>query len=123
MRDDVVDPFPEEWELLSLFECEPKLEEGDIPWAYDRLTFDSTRGSNRILCLIEPIYERLDFTWWHNQTKHLELKLRWVQGITISSGGGIDCMVATFRDSFLEPLRLQLKPTIECEWGTTRDCP
>lgn len=116
-------PFPEEWELLSLFECEPVLDDPEVPWAYNRLTFDTKRGSDRILCVIEPGYCCLDFTWWHNTTKHLALKLRSVQGITVASGGGIEFFVATFRDECLLPLRLQLKPSIECEWGTSSDFP
>ena len=118
-----MDPFPEEWELISLFETEPRELDPGIPWAYNNLTFETERGSNRILCVIEPGYERLDFTWWHNDTKHLALKLYWVSGLTVITGGGCDYLVASFRNPFLSQLRLQLKPTIECEWGTTNDLP
>ena len=118
-----MEPFPEEWELLSVFEVEPQILDPGVPWAYNNLTFESTRGSNRILCVIEPGYERLEFTWWNNEAKHLTLNLHWVSGLTVRSGGGCDCLIASFRDPCLSPLRLQLKPTIECEWGTSNELP
>ncbi len=119
----MMEPFPEEWQLLSLFETEPRILDPGIPWAYNNLTFETTRGSDRILCVIEPAYERLDFTWWHNQSKHLTLERHWVSGLTVVTGEGNDYMVATFRDQHLTELRLQLRPTIECKWGTTNELP
>ena len=38
-----MDPFPEEWELLALFESEPTLPISDVPWFYNRLTFQTKR--------------------------------------------------------------------------------
>ncbi len=119
----MMNPFPDEWELLSLFEAEPRLHDPDIPWVYNTLSFETARGSDRILCVIEPGYERLDFQWWHNQGRHLALKLHRVSGLRVVTGGGSEYLVATFRDDNLSQLRLQLKPTIECEWGTTDDLP
>ena len=118
-----MEPFPEKWELLSLFETEPTILAPGVPWVYNNLTFETTRGSDRILCLIEPGYECLNFTWWHNQTKHLALELHWVSGLTVVTGGGNDYLVATFRDQHLSQLRLQIRPAIECEWGTTNELP
>jgi hypothetical protein len=119
----MMEPFPEEWQLLSLFEIEPRILDPGVPWAYNNLTFETTRGSDRILCVIEPGYERLDFTWWHNQSQHLKLELHCVSGLTIVTGAGNDYMVATFRDQYLTELRLHLRPTIECQWGTTNELP
>jgi len=35
-------PFPDNYELESYFECEPKiLDKKDIPWAYNELVFKS----------------------------------------------------------------------------------
>ncbi len=119
----MMEPFPDEWQLLSLFENEPQLLDPGVPWAYNNLTFETTRGSDRILCVIEPGSERLDFTWWHNQSKQLTLELHWVSALKVVTGGGYDYMIATFRDKHLSELRLQLRPTIECKWGTTNELP
>jgi hypothetical protein len=39
--------FPEEWELLSLFESEPKVLDQGVPWQYNTLTFDTQRGDEQ----------------------------------------------------------------------------
>ena len=118
-----MDPFPDEWQLLSLFETDPRILDPEVPWTFNHLAFETTRGADRIRCVIEPGYEQLDFTWWHNQSRHLALELHWVSGLTVVTGGGNDYMVALFRDHHLAELRLQLRPTIECSWGTTNDLP
>jgi hypothetical protein len=42
-------PFPDEWKLLDLFEVEPRLLDPDVPWAYNEMTFETVRGSARLL--------------------------------------------------------------------------
>lgn len=55
--------FPEEWQLLSLFEVEPQVVDRGVPWFYNTLVFDTTRGEDRIRCEIEPAYEIIRLTW------------------------------------------------------------
>ena len=118
-----MDPFPEEWEFVSLFETDPHILDPDLPWRYNTLTFDTTRGADRILCTIQPGYEQLDFSWWHAEIRHLHLELRWVCSLTVTSDADAEYLLAEFRDSHLRTLRIQLRPTIHCEWGTTNELP
>ena len=48
-----MDPFPEEWELLALFEKEPVILDPEIPWRYNRLTFEIQRGGDKFHCAVD----------------------------------------------------------------------
>lgn len=71
-----MDLFPDEWELIGLFECEPKLSDDDIPWAYNTLLFETTRGRDRLRCLIEAGYGDFRFHWWEGDKLRTQLELR-----------------------------------------------
>jgi prepilin-type processing-associated H-X9-DG protein len=118
-----MNPFPNEWELLALFECEPVILDPNVPWAYNHLTFTSQRGQDSIVCVIEPGYSVVNFTWRYWRDVRVHLDLHWVQGIVIETGGGRDAMNLTFLDGHLRPLTLQLKPHISCIWGTNTEMP
>ncbi|MFM2093293.1 MAG: hypothetical protein RIS70_417 [Planctomycetota bacterium] len=117
----MIDPFPEAWQLLAFFHCEPTLLDPDVPWAYNQITFDHTFGDDRVQCVIEPGYERLDLSWWQHQSPRLTLRLCDVTGLTVVNAPDFDCLVATFRDPQLMPLRFQLRPCIRVEWGTSME--
>jgi hypothetical protein len=114
-----MEPFPDEWELLALFATPPSLLDPEVPWRYNRLTFASVRGRDRIECVLEPGYGDVKFTWWHGAEQRLQLDLHWVRGLTVSTGGGRDALTLTFHNPQLLPLEIQLTPFIACTWGTT----
>jgi hypothetical protein len=118
-----MNPFPDEWELLALFEAEPTISDRDVPWSYNCLTFETTRGDDHIRCKIEPGYETLDITWWQGSAEKMTLELHWVNGLRVVTGGGIDYLVASFRDQWLHDLEFHLKPQIKLRWGTATECP
>jgi hypothetical protein len=118
-----MDPFPEEWELLSLFEVEPVISDRDVPWFYNLLTFETTRGDDHIKCEIEPGYEIIRLTWWQGRHEKLSLDLHWVRSLRVVTGSGQDYFVASFRDKTLLDLEFHLKPQICLRWGTSSECP
>ena len=118
-----MDPFPEEWHLLSFFETEPVLTDAGIPWAYNCLTFDTDRGEDSIHCVIEPGNETLKIIWQRNSIDVVNLDLHWVRGLTIDTGNGVERLTAQFRYNHLLPLHFQLKPTLSVHWGTHHDLP
>jgi hypothetical protein len=113
-----MDPFPEEWELIGVFEAEPELADPGVPWAYNRLCFDTVRGDDHIHCVIEPGYETVEFTWSQGDVPRLSLDLHWVRGLTARTGSGREILTLELRDASLLPLEIQLKPTIQVKWGT-----
>jgi len=118
-----MNPFPDEWELLSLFEAEPTITDRDVPWFYNRLTFNTTRGGDGICCEIEPGYEILNIRWWNRGREKIRLELRWVSGLQVVTGSGKDYLIAHFRDRYLEDLEFHLKPVICLRWATSTEPP
>lgn len=114
-----MDPFPEEWQLLSFFESEPDVLDAGVPWAYNTLTFRTQRGPNQIQCRIEPGYETLRFTWSVDDSELMDLQLRWVSGIVIATGGGEEVLTGWFRSEEVMPFVLRLKPAVHVHWGTS----
>jgi hypothetical protein len=118
-----MNPFPEEWELLALFESEPTITDRDVPWFYNRLNFETKRGSDEVRCDIEPGCEILEINWWHDGKERLKLELNWVAGLRVVTGGGKDYLIASFRDQYLYDLEFHLKPEICLRWATSAECP
>src|SRR5690348_10052658 len=118
-----MDPFPEQHELLSLFEAEPTLADPGVPWAYNSLRFETTRGRDHLVCEIEPGYEELRLNWSHDGAEIVRLDLRWVNGLTVESSDGRESLVGTFRDAHVKPVRLQLRPIVHLTWGTSIELP
>jgi len=118
-----MNPFPDDWELLALFESEPQISDRDVPWFYNCLTFETTRGTDHIRCKIEPGYEKFKLNWWQGRDERLTLELSWVRALRVVTGGGKDYLVLSFRDPHLLDLEFHLKPTIRLRWGTSNECP
>jgi len=115
-------PFPDEYELISLFESEPVLADANVPWAYNHLRFTRTMGRDTLECAIEPGYERLKVQWRQNGREVLSLDLRCVSGLTVECDSGRETLVAHFRDGRgVSPVRLQFTPAIHVSWGTTQE--
>ena len=114
--------FPDQHELISLFESEPTLADAKVPWTYNRLQFTRTIGDSTVECIIEPGYETLRFRWSQRGAEVMDLDLRWVSGLTVEYKDGREALVAQFRDrSGVSPLRIQLTPSIHVSWGTTQE--
>lgn len=113
-----MEPFPEEHDLIALFECEPVLTDKGVPWCYNCLTFKTDRGDGQIMCEIEPGDRTLRFEWIQKGQHLVSLDLNWVAGITAELDGKTEALVATFRDENLVPLRIQLKSYVSVFWGT-----
>jgi hypothetical protein len=113
-----MEPFPEDWQLLSFFECEPEVLSDGVPWAYNTLTFHTQRDSDDIQCRIEPGYETFHLVWTRNNCEFLNLKFHWIRSIQIETGDGTEVLRAEFRDDHVLPFVLRLKPTVHVLWGT-----
>lgn len=118
-----MDPFPEDWQLLSFFECEPDVLDDGVPWSYNTLTFRTRRGADDVQVKIEPGYETFHLVWSREGNEFLDLHLRWICGIEIDTGDGNEILRAIFRDDHVLPFVLRLKPTVHVRWGTNREMP
>lgn len=115
-----MNPFPENWELIELFEAEPELANPELGsnWAYNTLTFSTVRNEDRVRCVIEPGESFLQLEWSRNGKEIVSLVVRWVSGMTIEGSNGKEVLVVIFDSERLLPLRVQLKPSVHVFWGT-----
>src|SRR5205807_3947798 len=114
---DAMKPFPEDHELVGFFEAEPKLTDRDVPWFYNRLTFATVRGHDRIVCDIEPGYGELVVSWDRSGKSVGRFSLSEVASLHVTSTGGEEFLVAKFRRNGLLDFKLYLKPYVQIEWG------
>lgn len=109
--------LPDAHDLIWLFEAEPSLLDPDVPLPYNTITFITTRGDDRVECIISPAYRDLDLTWWRNDREIVRLSVTRVAEITVEREHGRELLQATLSGNSFLPLRLQLKPTIHLAWG------
>lgn len=115
-------PFPEEHELIWLFESEPTLADEGVIWYYNYLTFTTERGNDYVECSISPAYEELKFRWSRNGIELVNLDLKTVSGLEVIKAEDADLLKATFmQGSGLQPLLIKLKPNVWVSWGTDID--
>jgi hypothetical protein len=114
----MMDPFPEEHELLWLFACEPELTDADLPWCYNSLRFKRTIGNDVIECEIVPALEELDLRWRQRGVEVMHLDLCRVSGLQVRVERGHDTLIATFPEkTHLYPLEVRLTPSVFVSWG------
>jgi hypothetical protein len=118
----MMEPFPKEHELISLFESEPRLTDSDLPWTYNTLTFELTRGKDKVECEIHPGYEQLEFRWFRGTDELVVLELRDVRGLEAEQSRDTDSLIVKFREEgSLRDLRIRLRPSIHVLWGTVEN--
>ncbi len=119
-----MNPFPEQHELISLFESEPVLTDAKVPWSHNHLRFTRTIGDSTVECAIEPGYETLRFHWLQRGVEVMNLDLHWVSGLRAERERGREAMIAHFRKhSGIMPLHIQLAPSIHVSWSTSSELP
>jgi hypothetical protein len=110
-------PFPEQHELIGFFEVEPRVTDRDVPWFYNRLTFETKRGDDRIVCDIEPGYGQLVLSWDRNGQSVGRFALAEIAGLELTSSQGEEFLTAKFRRPGFLNFKLYLKPFVQVEWG------
>jgi hypothetical protein len=113
-----VNPFPAEYELISLFETEPTLLDSGVPWIYNQVTFETHTGEDHLHCEIEPSTRQLRVTWTRAGVEIVRLELALVAGLVVETEGVRETLVARFSESSLHDLRLQVRPHVHVSWGT-----
>ena len=107
------DPFPAKHELIGFFECEPEVLDPGIDWFYNRLTFTTARGQDKVQCVIEPSSMILRVWWWRGDQELVSLAANWVSGLEIDKQQQREVLIASFSEERqLLPLRIQLKPSV-----------
>lgn len=116
-----VTTLPQAHELIWLFEAEPTLLDPGVPWVYNQLTFETTRGADQITCVIAPAYGNASIFWTRDRTEIVALDLQGIGTLAVEREGAIETLTASFLAPELRALRLQLRPTVHLSWGNSAD--
>lgn len=110
--------LPEEYELISFFECEPQLADPSTPWCYNNLHFSTFRGQDHIVCEIEPAYGELKLWWKQAGQLRAHVKLNKLESLSVHVGKEDDYMIVSGPDNSPATLfKLRLKPFVSVEIG------
>ena len=89
---ELMDPFPEQFELISIFESEPVLTDPGLPWAHNRLTFTTERDRDHIQCVIEPGYGVLVLRWSREGHTLVDLTVDRVKGLRVGARSALSAL-------------------------------
>jgi len=107
-------PFPEPHDLIAFFEVEPRVLDPGVPWAYNHLEFEVTRGADRINCVIEPGYGVLRVRWSRSADELAFLDFNTVRGLNLEESPTGQVLTATFDESSeLTSVRIRLRPQVQ----------
>jgi len=118
---DVMDPFPEDYELAGFFEAEPEFKDRGGLSFHERLTFKTTRGEDQITCDIERGDHKLLVSWFRQGHSVGRFALSGVASLELTSSRGEEFMTAKFARAGLLEFRLYLKPRVQVQWGNVHD--
>jgi len=110
--------LPDDWQLLSVFEVEPVVSDPGVPWAYNTLTFETTRGEDHVRCDIIPGYDEFRLVWTRGDERIMTLTLCRVAALAVCTEHGNDSISLEFADENIGPLILQLKPHVMVAFST-----
>ncbi|QDV75313.1 hypothetical protein K2D_36030 [Planctomycetes bacterium K2D] len=109
----MMSPFPEDWQLLWVFECEPQESEQ----VFKR--YGSEVNGYRVVFECWPQEMEAKLAWWKGKEVLGRLELQWVRGIVAETHKkGSTALVFTFEKDCIRPLRFQVRPYPSVEWGT-----
>jgi hypothetical protein len=112
-----VNPFPEDFELLSIFECEPEVLDADAPWFYNTLTFRGERDGLGYMIKLCPAYGDLEVRIGDANQPITHLSITEVSALRLHEGHGDAVLMASFSsESGRGILKIRLRPTLSIEW-------
>lgn len=108
-----MNPFPKDYELVELFESEPKILDEEVPWYYNNLFFSLNRNDVTLVCLLQPAYGTISLHLKMNNRPIYDLSLENVAGMEIEKANGKEILKIILNDgNTIKTLLLETKPTI-----------
>jgi hypothetical protein len=116
-----VNPYPEPWELIAIFEREPSLADPTGPWFYTRAQYSLARGPERLEFVAVPADQEVDLTYTVGDRVVVALALRRVSGLSIYRERDTEGMTVLMQDESRGDLRIQTAPDIRLTWRENPD--
>ena len=99
-----------EHDLLTFFECEPILQDKDVPWIYNDALYQFAAGGFSISCAFAPSYKDVRIIVKSNQEALYEPNAIGVDDVKYHNDAGRETLEIIIKGS--NRLWLHLKPTI-----------
>ena len=133
----MMDRYPAEWELVTLFECDPRVEEDYL------CTYRMTRDDVSVQFQIAPLFDAVTISLWRGSHQYVQLGFNpvhsvsvWIwplYGLITNRFRSLDKLAAIYGrsdvhtpreslavhfpyESHWQPLRLEIRPEIKLEW-------
>lgn len=114
----MIEDFPENHELIWLFESEPEVLDPQEPWIFNTITFRTQRKGLEVMCSVLPSYGDLSLRLFLQETEIVAVDLFSIRRISIRKEKGREALVAEFGEaSDFKTFELQLKPHVHLSWG------
>lgn len=108
--------FPQEDELLSLFEVAPEIFGATV------ITYKRQYASETLFCSFSPDYGDIDLTLLQQDKPKLVLSLSYIQRVEVVKDTSREYLKVTFQpDKRLRDFMLAVKPELFIRWGTDLD--
>ncbi|MFX3649339.1 MAG: hypothetical protein ACE3K2_07950 [Paenibacillus sp.] len=108
-----MNPFPKDYELVELFESEPKIFDEEVPWYYNNLFFSLERNDVTLVCLLQPAYGTLSLHVKVNNSSIYDLSFENVVGMEIEKYNTKEILKIILNDEdTIKTLLLETKPNI-----------
>ena len=110
--------LPAAHELIAFFGSEPALADGNLPWAYNQLTFRVTTSDERLTVVVAAGFENVRLLWEDSKGIRLALDLGGVSELAVREEGRRAVLVVSSAVAHVKPLSLFLIPTVSVVFGT-----
>ncbi|WP_216323067.1 hypothetical protein [Deinococcus aestuarii] len=114
----MIEDFPENHELIWLFESEPEILNPQEPWLFNTITFKTQRNGLEVVCSILPSYGDLSLRLSLQETEIVAVDFFRIRRSSIRNEKGCEALVVEFGEaSDFKTFELQLKPHVHLSWG------
>ncbi|MDP9404409.1 MAG: hypothetical protein M3P85_14045 [Actinomycetota bacterium] len=116
-----MESFPELHDLIWLFESDPSVEHEDLGYPISETTFTTQRGGWTVEVMIAPYMYTAELRLRQHGSDAVNLRMvEVVASVAVDRTHGSEALIVSFdRNSRLNALRLQLKPTVVVTFDTT----
>lgn len=97
-------------DLLTFFECEPKLRDADVPWIYNDALYEFSLGGLSLSCAVAPSYKDVRLILKNGLHILYELNAMNVSDVRCHKDGNREALEIELSDH--DRLLVRLKPSI-----------
>ena len=110
-----MESFPDETDLMWLFEADAQVLDPALPWAYNRIRFVTERGADTVEFEMEPGYRIVRVRWEQGGVERTQAQLNRVQKVEVRKAPGGEALVETTHAEV--EMVVWLKPEVRFAWS------